>query len=319
MQSTFSRRKFSQLALTVPLAASVRVASAQSDGPGFAGTLGKTRESFEADYGEGREEGWFTVYDFSDEGKASYWVAWDANGYAHRTATDFSALEGGGLPFSEDALGTSRFLPGDAFGDMYGQSSNIQIGEQVYFLEIYHSGEIANSTGRSGTVAVVDEWMSQGDGDYQGPAPISLSRATMEAYEVNPVIPDGRYPSSNASKDDMEAAFGPINTPSRGFDLIEPPVPGRWMFDGETIDVVFEEPVSAADGADWVSGFLEADLGEAHATFWMPAPGDTSGLRVHMWKRTMMSYKWSIQVVENSEETGTCSRFIIGSGGAVQH
>lgn len=307
MNTAISRRKFVAAALSVPIvcAAETRFASAQSS---VGARIGAKQDAFDAAFGESREDGWFTVYDFSDEGKASYWVAWDAQGYAHRIANDYSAIEGGGLPFDPGLLGQSQFLPNDASMNMAGFSTNLHIGETGFYLAQYHSDGVQQETGRSGNILVVDEKMTPGDGPNNNPNFTGTSIA-MEAFEENPITPIGSLPLIGAPMSEWEAEFGEILVPQRGMLLQNPPIPGRWMFNDQMIDVLLDEPIRAVEAAMWVGDFLPSQLPEMSTTYWLPAPGDEVGLRINTWELVTEMRYVTLQVVSGGEENGTVDRF----------
>lgn len=306
MTREISRRTFTGLAASLPLilAGSQLVGATTLDA-----SIGAKQAAFDAMFGTPRTEGWFTVYDFRDEGKAAYWVAWDANGFAHRIAIDFSAIAGGGLTFSPGLLGQSQFLPSDASINAAGDLTNLQIGQTGYYIAQHHSGDVQQRTGRSGNILVVDERAIPGDGP-NNPNFIRTSVA-MEAWEVNPIVGTGALPSPFSRYEEMGATFGSMSGNQRGSWLDSPPVPGRWMFYDGTIDIVLDEPIPAIDAASWISDFVPADAGEQSTTYWLPGPGDTEGLRVSFWPYQHQNLV-ALQVVHNGEESGRVSRMILG-------
>lgn len=307
MNTTISRRHFAAMALSLPISMSMSagIAGAQSRNDA---RIGAKKDVFDAAFGESREDGWFTVYDFSDEGKASYWVAWDADGFAHRIANDYSAIEGGGLPYEPGLLGQSQFLPNDAMINMAGFASNIQIGATGYYLAQYHSDIVQEETRRSGNILVVDEKMTAGDGPNNNPN-FTRTSVAMEAYEVNPISPIGSLPQIGSPMAEWEAEFGEIVAPQRGMMIQNPPITGRWLFNDQMIDVKLDQPVRAVEAAMWVGDFLPGDLPEMSTSYWLPAPGDDVGLRINTWELENEMRYVALQVVTGSEEDGNVDRF----------
>lgn len=307
MDTRFSRRQFAAMALAVPASVltTSNITSALTE---VDARIGGTQNTFDAVFGEPRTDGWFTVYDFSNQGKASYWVAWDANGYAHRIANDYSALEDGVLPYDPGDLGQSRFLPIDASINASGNVCRMQIGETQYYIAQYHSTGVKSRTGRSGNILVVDEMYTPGD----GPNPASGFTRTsiaMEAFEVNPITPVGSLPRIGGPHSEWEEEFGEIMAPQRGMAIRNPPMPGRWMFNEQSIDISLEEPIRPVEAAMWVGDFLPAELPEMSTTYWLPAPGDEVGLRVNTWELVNGMRYVALQVVTGGEESGTVDRF----------
>ncbi len=310
MTVTFSRRQFSAMAASLPITLGATPRKTVAQGSTDA-RIGARQEAFDATFGEPRTEGWFTVYDFSDEGKAAYWVAWDANGYAHRIANDYSAISGGGLPFEPGLLGQSQFLPSDAVINTAGDLTNMQVGETGFYIAQHHSDAVQSETGRSGNILVVDERAIPGD----GPNNPNFTRTSiaMEAWEVNPIVPTGQLPTIESDWQQWQAVFGESRGTQRGSMPTNPPIPGRWMFYGTGIDVHLDSPIPAAEAAQWVSDFLPLGLGEMGTTYWLPAPGDEQGLRVCLWPQDNGTSTVALQVVHGGEEQGVVDRFVINT------
>ena len=300
-----TRRNIVGFALATPVSLPVLAKAQSATVPDAA--IGSKQSAFDALFGAGRTDGWFTVYDFSDDGKAAYWVAWDANGYAHRIAIDYSAISGGGLPFDPGLLGQSQFLPHDAAINAAGDLTYLQVGATGFYIAQHHSDSVQQRTKRSGNILVVDERAIPGD----GPNNPSFTRTSvaMEAYEVNPLVPTGRLPTIESPV--WSTVFGEAWGTQRGTMPKNPPLPGRWMFDGATIDVVLDNPIPAAEAAQWVSDFLPLGLGEMSTTYWLPAPGDREGLRVCLWTDSRGLSTVALQVVHDGEESGWVDRFVI--------
>lgn len=307
MSISISRRQFTAIMASVPLAVTSRSGAIAAQHTSDA-RIGATQDAFDAHFGEPRTDDWFTVYDFSDEGEASYWVAWDANGHAHRIGIDYSAIEGGGLPYDPGLLGQSQFLPNDAVINLAGFTTNLQIGETGFYVAQHLSDEVQTETGRSGNILVVDEKMTPGDGPNNNPN-FTRTSVAMEAFEVNAIDPLGSLPGISSPMSEWEAEFGEIVAPQRGMMIQNPPIPGRWMFNDQMIDVILDEPIRTVEAAMWVSDFLPGDLPEMSTTYWLPAPGDEVGLRISTWEiENGMSYV-ALQVVNGGEEAGTVDRF----------
>lgn len=309
MQPTLSRRTFTGLTVSLPVA--IRLLSGNVQASHRQATIGAEKSSFDAAFGTGREDGWFTVYDFSDEGMASYWVAWDANGFAHRIANDYSAIAGGDLPFEPGLLGQSQFVPEDASINAAGDLTNIQVGASGYYVAQHHSEDVQSTTGRSGNILVVDERMIPGDGP-NNPNFMRTSIA-MEAWEINPIVPTGYLPGLGAHWQEWQALYGEAAFHQRGTLLASPPVPGRWMFDDRSIDVILEPAISSSEAAQWISDMLSPNLGTMTTTYWLPAPGDEEGLRICLWTQPNGMSTVALQVVHGGEENGVVSRFVLGT------
>lgn len=305
-----SRRQFTGLTLSLPLLATglPALAHAQNAQVGRA-AIGAKQDAFDATFGPGEEVGWFTVYDFSAQGKAAYWVAWDANGYAHRIANDYSAIPGG-LPFAAGQLGQSQFLPNDASINAAGDISNMQVGDSGYYIAQHHSPGARANTGRSGNILVVDQRMIPGD----GPNNPNFTRTSiaMEAYEVNPIVPTGELPTMESGPV-WQTVFGDSWGTQRGTMPTNPPIAGEWMFYDQGVDVILDSAIPAVEAAQWVSDFLPLGMGEMSTTYWLPAPGDEVGLRVCLWTASTGMSRVALQVVHGGEENGWVDRWIINT------
>lgn len=310
MTIKLSRRQLAVLAASLPItrATTSRESAAQVSSDAH---IGAKQDAFDATFGQPRTEGWFTVYDFSDEGKAAYWVAWDANGYAHRIANDYSAIAGGGLLFEPGLLGQSQFLPNDAVINTAGNMTNMQVGQTGFYIAQHHSDNVQRETGRSGNVLVVDQQAIPGDGPNN--PNFTRTSVAMEAFEVNPIVPTGQLPTIQSGGQQWEAVFGESWGTQRGSMPTLPPIPGRWMFYDTGIDVILDSAIPAAESAQWVSDFLPLDLGAMATTYWLPAPGDNQGLRVCLWPHTNGTSTVALQVVHGGEEAGEVDRFVINT------
>ena len=307
-----SRRRLTQLMLSASfLTPGMRGAARSQSAQAAHAAIGQKREAFDATFGAGEDRGWFTVYDFSAQGKAAYWVAWDAQGYAHRIANDYSASADVGLAFEPGLLGQSQFLPDDASINAAGDLTNLQIGKSGFYIAQHHSESVRNRTGRSGNILVVDQRAIPGDG-LNNPN-FTQTSVAMEAFEVNPVVPTGQLPTIESDWRQWQAVFGESWGTQRGTMPTYPPIPGRWMFYGAGIDVILDEGIPAADAAHWVSDFLPAELGDMTTTYWLPAPGDDEGLRVCIWTGMPGMSTVALQVVHGGEESGRVDRWVINT------
>ncbi len=311
-----SRRRFTHLMLSAPLLIpGARSAARSQSASGTRAAIGEKRDAFDATFGPGDDHGGFTVYDFSADGKAAYWVAWDANGYAQQIANDYSAIPGGGLAFEPGLLGQSQFLPDDASINAAGDLTNLQIGKSGYYVAQHHSERVRSRTGRSGNILVVDQRAIPGDG-LNNPN-FTQTGIAMEAFEVNPVVPTGRLPTIESDWQAWQAVFGESWGTQRGTMPTYPPIPGRWMFYGTGIDVILDDAIPAADAAQWVSDFLPASLGAMTTTYWLPSPGGDGGLRVCLWTDTNGMSTVALQVVHGNEAGGSVDRWVINTIAAV--
>ena len=306
-----SRRQLTGLALSLPLIIpGVNAAARSQSGQVVTAAIGEKRSAFDATFGPGEDVGWFTVYDFSAQGQAAYWVAWDANGYAHRIANDYSAIAGGGLPFEPGLLGQSQFLPTDASINAAGDLTNLHVGDTGFYIAQHHSESVRTQTGRSGNILVVDQRQIPGD----GPNNPNFTRTSiaMEAFEVNPIVPTGQLPTMESGPI-WQTVFGDSWGTQRGTMPTNPPIAGEWMFYGSCVDVMLDSAIPAADAAQWVSDFLPLGLGEMTTTYWLPAPGDEIGLRVCLWTDTNGMSTVALQVVHGGEESGSVDRWVINT------
>lgn len=310
MPMRFSRRTFAATMLSLPIILSKGSRPSRAQEPADA-SIGAKKDAFDAIFGDPTSSGSFSVYDFSPEEQASYWVAWDANGFAHRIANDYSALPGGGLPFDPGLLGQSRFLPDDAFINAAGDLTNIQVGATGFYIAQHHSDRVQRETARSGNILVVDQRMIPGDGP-NNPNFLSTSIA-METWEINPVIPTGTLPGPGEHSQEWQALFGLAAFHQRGSLLANPPLAGQWMFDDRSIDIVLDSPLPAAEASQWISDMLPTSLGEMTTTYWLPAAGGDEGLRICLWTQDNGMSTVALQVVHGGEEDGSVSRMVLST------
>jgi hypothetical protein len=314
MYRPLSRRAFSKSSLVLPVAllADARLAGAQSGGA----TIGSTRAAFDAEYGASREDSGFTVYDFRHNQQAAYWVRFDANGFAEYIEIDFTSLPGGGLDFTVETAGTSRFVPTDA-EFLYAEGNGRYALHSGLNVKQYKSASLAAATGRSGNLVVVDDF-DFGPKGLAGPLIIERTYISLETWEVNPVTAMGRRPGIGDTLATWEAAYGAVMPAQGGSYLATPPLPGYWginFVQGEhgnatSIHVELDTPISTVEAATWVSDMVKS--GVLVSTYWLPpTPGGPIGLRIHVFNVGLGGYVFSVQYVSGGEETGTVNRIML--------
>lgn len=315
----FSRRAFSLASLAAPVALLTGSSLAGSQTSGYGAVMGATRRDFDAEYGTPRQEGSFHVYDFRHNGQAAYWVRFDASGHAEYVEIDFTALPGGGLEFSRDILGKSRFIPGDGgWIGTDGAAGHLQSTRSAFYASVHRSDWLSAVTGRSGFPIVVDEFNISGDGRFT-PSPIQRTFVSMETYEVNPAVANGTRPGIEQDVDDWSARYGSMDPIYGGYRINNPPVAGRWLVGTQgfnpgrvtQIDASFDIPISTRDAAAWVGSMVKA-TGMLAFTYWMPpTPNGSIGLRIHVFNTYRYEYVTSIQYVNGPEQTGTVDRILL--------
>lgn len=321
MNVPFSRRRFASMAAAMPLAligshASASARQVPSAGP-LSAAIGSTKSSFDADYGTSRREGDFTVYDFSHNQQASYWMKFDAAGYAEYIEIDLTDLPSGGIEATPDTIGHSRFVPADGiYYNTWALAGNKTISGTVFGARVHRSDQLARVTGRSGQVLVMDEIWKEG---YINAPPLRNVRTfvAMEAYEVNPILGTAARPTTDDTQDEWSAWYGPLHGAQNGFYVPNPPFDGEWQvdtIDGAVVnymDIKLATHMRASDAARFISEVLRAGI-KPMTTFWLPpSPNGKIGLRVHTFNTYRYEYITTIQYVHNGEQNGTVSRIMI--------
>lgn len=321
MNRPFSRRQFAQAALALPALGSAlhlesALAQVASGGP-LSAAIGSTKASFDADYGASRQEGNYTVYDFTSSGQAAYWMLFDKNGHAEYIEVDLTSLPGGGIEANPDTIGTSRFVPADAAdGGVWAWAGNRTISGTIFGSRVYYSAQLAAVTGRSGWVLVMDEIWKEG---YINAPPLRNLRTfvALETYEVNPIVGTGTRPTTDDTDDEWSAFYGPLQAAQNGSFVPNPPFDGDWQvdtIDGALVnymDINLATHMRASEAAGFISEVLRAGL-EPMTTFWLPpSPNGNIGLRVHTFNTYRYEYVTSIQYVHDGEQNGTVSRIMI--------
>ena len=107
MRRSLTRRRFIGAAAIASSTVGLQYATAQTPIPGATtdASLGDPKQAFDALFEGSHEEGAFSVYDLSAEGKAVYWVNWDENGRSQLIEIDFSALPNNGYEYSNETAG----------------------------------------------------------------------------------------------------------------------------------------------------------------------------------------------------------------------
>lgn len=281
--------------------------------------LGDPKQAFDELFGESHEEGAYTVYDFSQDGQATYWVGFDANGLSERVEIDFEALPNNGLEIEtseleivDETMGMSQFLRNDAvplFNTSYDHSAHSPYPQ--FWVAQHYSESLAADSGRSGNVLVLDRLIGS---DPVGPGPyvlVSNTSVAMEAFEVNEIVATGSKPGILSSEEEWGAEYGEYFYTSTLPALKTPPVAGGWLF-GPEIIVNPDEPFAPQDAATWIGDMLPEGA-ELLATYWIPeTPPSPAGTRVHVWQHADAGYIISMQFVENGEESGVVTQLNIG-------
>ena len=320
MHSRFSRRTFSRAAMAAPAAMHMAssVTNAQlimAPSPSDA-VIGSPRQAFDDALGPSRQESDFTVYDITPDRQFAYWVRFDANDIADSIVIDFTTMPGGGLEFSEDGLGVSRFIPGDARDYAFPGYGGILYNSLVYMKQ-YSSEYVAARTGGSGNVVIVDEYGPGPDGPYMGMIFLRTFIA-LETDDVNVVRGTNLKPGIGDALALWEAEYGEIMGAQNGWYIVSPPVPGFWAIDlnnvetrsAYKIDLQFDPPISTVEGAQLVSDmFMFPDM---MSTYWVPpTSSDGVGIRIHTQSIAMAAYQFAVQFIRGSEESGTVERILL--------
>lgn len=268
--------------------------------------IGDTRESFDSEYGQGREEGSWIVYGEDDPSTAYYYVLFNNEGIAETVESDFRHLETGGLPIGGD-VGQSRFVPDDA--KVVGPSapvSEYRATDGWYFSNAWHSPELANETSRSGNVVVTDGLNYFGtDLTIQ----FTHTMVSMETFEIHELTPNGEFMGAHTPLEEWEAYAGE----ERGmFALIftDDQRPGNWIITERSASVEFNDPISVADANELTATLVP--VGEiGWTTFIPPSPMGEEGIRLHG-IRSELGETVTAQWVVDGEENGFVTRIYTG-------
>lgn len=276
--------------------------------------LGDPQQAFDALFEGSREEGAFTVYDFSANGEAVYWVNWDENGASQLIEIDFSALPDNGLAYTLDEAGQSRFIRDDAQMNFGAEFIHLHGADRPdFYLAEYHSPSLATDTGRSGNVLVMDQVDGRDPLDPEPHVIISRTHVSMEAFEVVPITPTGNKPGVLDATDVWEAEYGDWISTATLKSLSTPPVPGLWAFGSSETSITPEVEFTMEEGTTWLADMLPAEA-ELQTTYWIPhTPPSPLGYRVHVWLHPEAGHIVSVLYVMNGEEAGTVSNISISA------
>lgn len=268
--------------------------------------IGDTRDTFDSEYGVGREDGPWVIYGEDDPASAYYYVLFNDSGIAETIEADFRHFETGGLPI-EDNMGESRFVPYD--GEVIGPSasaSDFRATDGWYTATAWHSAELANATDRSGNVVVVDGL------NYFGidlTTQFTHTMVSMETFEVNELIPNDEFMGAHTPLEEWEAYSGE-EMGMYALTFTDDQRTGNWIITSVSASVEFEEPIPVADANELTATLTP--VGEiGWTTYIPPSPMGEEGIRLHG-IRSELGETVTAQWVLDGEESGVVTKIYTG-------
>ncbi len=279
-----NRRKYIGASTTVGVAGALsahigfaQTPATQTTGGGIGAKIGDPPDVFEAALGPGQVDGNWTVYGSPDSGDAVYHVFFNDKSQAETVFIDFQGMENGGLPMEVESMGTSRFLWDDAEAmnqlaivGAVGETDDIR-----YLVQPWSSPSLADTTGRSGNVIVIDAFLDSIETENP---PILYTFVTMEAAEVNTLSPAGTLPGPLSAREEW-AEYAEIPEDEMTPIVFEGgPAQGEWTVSGSAITGVIQ-PLPAAETNTIVGHMMPT--GELAWTTVIGRPGDSTLIRLH--------------------------------------
>lgn len=295
---------------TIPTAAQTPVttdASPDTTGP----KIGQGQQQFDAWFGPGTPEDSFIHYPPLEEGRASYYVAFNENDRAQLIIGNFNDMPTGGIEFDWAEAGQSQYVRDDAVaGDLY-QFVYFKSAGGYYTVRSWQSMELAEESGGSGYVTVMDRVTS-------GMTDPTLFRETMiatETPEVNPIVPTGESLGPHSSMQEwIEYNNGQSVMSEAGLPLDNPPLPGRWVvMDSLQIWAELDSPISTLEAAELISSMLPpSDL--LGTTWYGQNPITDTQIRLHEFVAQDTGNRYlSAQFVEGDEQGGVVTKFYLAN------
>lgn len=268
--------------------------------------IGDTREIFEEEYGSGREEGSWVIFGEDDPSTAFYYVLFNDAEIAETIEADFRHLETGGLPMEGD-VGVSRFVPDD--GEQVGpgsQLSDYRATDGWYVATAWHSAELAEESGRSGNVVVVDGI------NYFGidlGTQFTHTMVSMETFEVNEMMPNDQFMGAHTPLDEWEA-YADKDRGMFALTFTDSERPGNWIVTEASASVEFDVPITVAEATELTASL--APVGEiSWTTYLPPSPMGEEGIRLHG-IRSDLGETVTGQWVVDGEESGVVTKIYTG-------
>lgn len=301
----------------VTMATSQRLVQVVMGQSGEIARLGDGRDAFDSVFGEGLDTNTGLIqYGFTNDDEIVYFVRFNDD-VADHIEIDLTSLPGGGLSDAYANAGESRFIPDDAEQITTFRAGNLQFETSGFDLASWSSSSMANATGRSGKMLVIDLHNVPGDG---ASATTTYERAivSMEGNDVFEVIPSGSGAILTAPLDAWWEEYGQAPSSQRASHVANPPLEKMNLGISLTssvvaeIDILLDEGIPIEDAIEFVGRFLPSDAMLEQTHYGVPSPTGPIGLRTNIWTLPSSgSQAMSLLYVAGGEEAGNVTRILM--------
>ncbi|MEJ7838551.1 MAG: hypothetical protein WKF81_07025 [Thermomicrobiales bacterium] len=214
----------------------VQVALGQS---GESARLGDGRDTFDSVLGEGIETNHALIqYGSTNDDDIVYLVRFNDD-VADHIEIDFTGLPDGGLSEADANVGESRFLPDDSEQVSTFRAGNLQFETSGFDLATWSSSTLANATGQSEKMIVIDEHNVPGDG-ASSTTTYERALVSMEGNDVYEVDPSGTKAVLTAPLDIWWEQYGQAPASQRASHVADPSLEAMTLGISLTGNVVAE-------------------------------------------------------------------------------
>ncbi|HEV2527638.1 MAG TPA: hypothetical protein VGT61_04185 [Thermomicrobiales bacterium] len=285
------------------------------DGP----LLGDYEAAFEHHFGNGTTLESGLIRYPAEESPAVYAVRF-TDDHADLVEVDLTGFPRGGLDDGDIRLGDSRFMPGDAERMATFSGGALRYGGEGFNLTIHQSEDLANQTGRTGNVMVMEVRPTPGD----GPSPPWLyTHATvgMESEDVHDFVPNGADAVIGAPVNAWFEAYGHGGASQRALLVEQPPLDGSLLLGTMTtgnelfvteIEAIPTTTISVRGAITLVEYFLPPDATLLQTFVSLPTATRPGMRRIQVWDLPgLQCQATAILSILGEEATGEVDRIVL--------
>ncbi len=321
MIARLDRRRLLELTGGAAVVATLGERSAQAGASDVAvgPELGDREAVFDSFFGSGEPlASGLTGYDARDS-PASYAVRF-TDDHADLVEVDLTGFPDGGLNDEDVRVGESRFQPDDARPLRSFTGGALRYGGEEFQLATYGSESLADRTGRTGNVMVMEARPTPGD----GPSPpwvYTHATVAMESDDVNEVRPGGSGATIGAPIDWWFDAYGEGGASQRARLVDRSPLDGTLLLGTVTrddrlyvreVEAAAQTTIPIGEAIALAESFLPDDAELVQTFVSLPSPTRPETRRVQVWSLgELQRYAAVVMSINGDEGTGDVRRGLV--------